>query len=250
MATSFFVLKEGADASKSIFQGRFLNHLSDRAEVGIQEAKNAHQDFVHFKEQIIESLKNDPKNTATKFILGILGFWGGSGGLKGDGGVPDLDFAFGIGAHRSIFFHSVISGIVIEALFLSALELIKIIHSKLPEEHDPVWDQILNNSNDATKNCLAGVSAGLAYHLTIDETIDGDGTFKDLPFSIPLIGHQTISGVNAVTELIDSFHKRISHPLDWFCNSIDTEIHGKQSLSSLLTISSFQTQTSRMKNLK
>ena len=43
------------------------------------------------------------------------------------------------------------------------------------------------------------MSLGLAYHLGVDATIQGEGTYKNLPFSMPQIGHQLLAGANSVT---------------------------------------------------
>ena len=108
----------------------------------------------------------------------------------------------GIGAHRSIITHSILVGIIAEALLLSTLELALIVHEKLPEDHDPWWDELKENTSNITNDFVVGLSFGIATHLTIDATIDGGGTYKDLPVPLPMIGHQTIMGINAITELI------------------------------------------------
>ena len=71
---------------------------------------------------------------------------------------------------------------------------------------------------------ISGVSSGIASHLAIDATIDGGGTYKDRPVPLPMIGHQTIMGVNAVTEMIDSFRKSLRDPLDLVCSSLEKDL--------------------------
>jgi hypothetical protein len=58
---------------------------------------------------------------------------------------------------------------------------------------------------------FTGMSLGLAYHLGVDGTIQGDGTYKDLPLSIPKFGHQLIAGLNSITEFIDTTKSKILH---------------------------------------
>ena len=138
--------------------------------------------------------------------------------------MPDLDFLLGIGAHRSILTHSILVGIIFEALLLSTLELALIVHEKLPEDHDPWWDDLKEKTDEITQAFISGVSSGIASHLAIDATIDGGGTYKDLPVPLPMIGHQTIMGVNAVTEMIDSFRKSLRDPLDLVWSSLEKDL--------------------------
>ena len=51
---------------------------------------------------------------------------------------------------------------------------------------------------------VAGASAGIAYHLGIDATIDGDGKYMDLPFSTTQEVHQAIAATNAMAEGLDA----------------------------------------------
>ena len=53
------------------------------------------------------------------------------------------------------------------------------------------------------------MSLGLAYHLGVDATIQGEGTYKNLPFSMPQIGHQLLAGANSVTEFVDTTKTKI-----------------------------------------
>ena len=57
-----------------------------------------------------------------------------SGGPDGDGGAPDLDLMFGIGAHRSVFSHSILMGASLETGLLALLRLTQLVHAKLPEK--------------------------------------------------------------------------------------------------------------------
>ena len=88
------------------------------------------------------------------------------------------------------------------------------------------WIKFNFNFN-ITNDFVAGLSFGIATHLTIDATNDGGGTYKDLPVPLTMIGHQTIMGVNAVAELIDSFRKSLKDPLDWIYGSIETDFDKK-----------------------
>lgn len=148
--------------------------------------------------------RENPETAAIRLALFCFGFYAGSGGLDGDGGIPDLDWEFG---HRSLLTHSVAPGIVAEVAIVALVDLVRTVHSKLPEQHDPLWDTIKARSVEL--NMLAvGVSAGLSYHLGIDATIDGGGVYQDLPFSIPQEGHQAVAGGMAAAEGVDAAQRR------------------------------------------
>jgi hypothetical protein len=48
-----------------------------------------------------------------------------------------------------------------------------------------------------------GVSFGIAYHLDVDATVDGAGTYADLPVSLPMEGHQAVAA-GALVEGMDA----------------------------------------------
>lgn len=199
-----FLTKETEDLLKSIRQGDTLPHLKARATAAHDQAQAIGRDFVALYETLSSNLQNRPKETAPKLVAGVLGFLVGSGGVQGDGGVPDLDFLGGIGAHRSILTHSVVAGLVVETLVLGVLDLSRTVYKNLPEKHDPFWDDLNNANGEVFAALSTGLSAGIAYHLGVDATIDGDGTYKDLPVSLPEGGHQAILGGNAVLEGVDA----------------------------------------------
>lgn len=167
------------------------------------------EDIVNIIKNFSKYIKENPKTNITNVLIFILGAYLGSGGVDGDGGIPDLDLEmFGMGDHRSIFTHSIIAGIVIEVLVLFAIITIDMIYDKLPKEHSEIWDLIHEKKDDFLFNFTTGVSAGLAYHFTIDATIDGTGTYKNLPFSAPLEVHQFIMGANTFIEGIDTYYRK------------------------------------------
>ncbi len=155
--------------------------------------------------------KQNPKEFITKygpFLLAFaLGINFGSGGLDGDGGLPDLDLEFGIGAHRSILSHGIVMGITAECAIIIISLLSDIVLKKLPDEHDIFWDNVHNKKQEIIHGLLMGVGAGLAYHLTIDGTLDIK-SYSDLPFhNVPIEGHQFIMLSQAGVEGIDISNK-------------------------------------------
>lgn len=199
-----FLTKETEGLLKAIRQGETVPHLKARGTAAHDQAHALGRDFTAIYDTLTSNLQNRPKETAPKLVAGVLGFLVGSGGVQGDGGVPDLDFLGGIGAHRSILTHSVIAGVIVETLVLGVLDLSRTVYKNLPENHDPLWEDLNNSSGEVFAALSTGLSVGIAYHLGVDATIDGDGTYKDLPVALPEVGHQGILGANAVVEGVDA----------------------------------------------
>lgn len=198
-----FVTKETEGLLTAIRQGEALPHAQGRASAARSQAGAFGQDYTAIYNAFSSNLKNRPRETAPKVVAGVLGFLIGSGGVDGDGGVPDLDFLGGIGAHRSILTHSILAGIIVETLVLGVLDLSRTIYKNLPEKHDPLWEELNNATAEVFAALSAGLSAGIAYHLGVDATIDGGGTYKGLPVSLPQAVHGMIMGANAATEGAD-----------------------------------------------
>lgn len=199
-----FLTNETEGLLGAIRRGNTLPHLGTRATAAHDQALLLSRQFAALYDVLSSNLQNRPKETAPKLAAGVLGFLVGSGGVQGDGGIPDLDFLGCIGAHRSILTHSVIAGVIVETLVLGVLDLSRTVYKNLPEDHDPLWEDLNNVSGDVFAALSTGVSAGIAYHLGVDATIDGDGTYKDLPVSLPQAGHQAILGANATVEANDA----------------------------------------------
>ena len=200
--------KEAVDLGVAVYNNEGVSHLNDRKERTLKFVKSTALKSKDILKNIINLLKTNPKETAPVIFLGVLGFFCGSGGLDGNGGVPDLDLAGGIGNHRSIFFHSIISAAVLETLVFSSVNAINIFHSKLPEKHDPFWDKIVSK-NDWAKAFVTGACTGIAYHLLIDGTIQGGKALSDFPIKgMPMEFHNLFYITNAVAEGLDVNKKK------------------------------------------
>ncbi|HEX7082455.1 MAG TPA: hypothetical protein VF329_15710 [Gammaproteobacteria bacterium] len=152
----------------------------------------------------------NPKEAAIRAGMFCFGFGYASGGLDGDGGLPDLDWEL-LEEHRSLLTHSILPGILAEVVVAGVVDLVKIIHGKLPNPHDQLWDSIRAGSEELHM-LTAGVSVGLAYHLGIDATIDGGGAYADFPTVAPHEAHQATAATMAATEGIDAAKRRPRHP--------------------------------------
>ncbi len=149
--------------------------------------------------RIARALRNEPGKAAPAMLGALLGFGAASGGLDGNGGIPDLDLLLGIEAHRSLLTHSILAGIVVEGLILALADLAAEVHDKLPHERDALWDELARIGAPLAHHLAIGASAGLAYHLLVDAFIQ-PGAYHGLPFSMPMEGHQTILAANGLAE--------------------------------------------------
>ncbi|HMM38075.1 MAG TPA: hypothetical protein PKB11_04895 [Desulfovibrio sp.] len=157
---------------------------------------------------ITNALRSNPSQGALQLATFALGFQAGSGGLDGDGGIPDLDLVIGdIGDHRSIVTHSVAIGILIDTVILSLIELIEMAYVHLPEKHSLIWDKSALQAGHVLAGFSAGTSLGLAYHFFVDSMIDTGKAYADLPFSMPMEAHQLVQFANASIELADGKEK-------------------------------------------
>lgn len=191
-------------------QGATLEHLGDRTAAAIDGSIALGKDGAGVLSAIGLGLLSNPKETAPKVLGAFLGFYAGSGGVDGNGGIPDLDLLAGIDAHRSILTHSVLAGIVAEGALLSIADLANQIHERLPVDHDPLWETLAKAASPLTESLAAGTSAGIAYHLLVDAFIQ-PAPYKDLPFSMPIEGHQAAMAANGMAEGVAAGTKAGKH---------------------------------------
>ncbi len=201
-----FTGKELLNAIRAMGEGRLGKHLGNRSAAVIDGGIDISIRVKNMISSIAGALYSDPKNNAPGVLALAMGYFAGSGGFDANGGIPDSDLALGIGWHRSPFTHSIIAGIVVEGAILSLVDLTGVIHDKLPNQHDPFWDQLLAEKENIALHLAQGASAGIAYHLGVDATLQ-PGAYHDLPFSMPMEVHQTILAMNAVSEGVDVIHK-------------------------------------------
>jgi len=129
----------------------------------------------------------------------LVGFRVGSGGLDGDGGVPDLDFdLFGLGSYRSMLTHSIIGGASIETVVASLIHTWRRLLQHMPADRDPAWTKVEAHIDMLANGLVAGADAGIAWHLFVDVSIDGFTPYKDLPVSLPLWGHKALFFLNSI----------------------------------------------------
>ena len=180
-------------------QGATLPHLGDRTAAAIDGSIAIGREGGCMLSATGRALVTTPKETAPKVLAAVLGFYAGSGGVDGNGGIPDLDLLAGIDAHRALLTHSILAGIIAEGLLLSIADLAQLVYERLPLDHDPLWDSLSKAGAPPTASLAAGTSAGIAYHLLIDAFIQ-PAPYHGLPFSMPIEGHQAVMGANGLAE--------------------------------------------------
>ena len=179
--------------------GQAGSHFGDRAAAAIDGSIALGRDGSRLVGSIGKALMDDPKNNAPKVLAGFLGFYAGSGGVDGDGGIPDLDLLAGIDAHRALLTHSILAGILAEGMLLAAVDLAGEIHDRLPLDRDPLWDKLAGAAAPLTGALTAGASAGIAYHLLWDAAIE-PAPYHGLPVEMSLEAHAAVMGANAAAE--------------------------------------------------
>ena len=200
-----FSRKEISDAASALQRQQFGTHVGNRIAAGIDTTVDIGHRTYRVTSAIVTALRSDPRNNAPGVLALALGFLVGSGGTDGNGGIPDTDIAmFGIGDHRSIFTHSILAGIVVEGSILALADLANVVCDKLPANNrSPFWDVLVDTKDKIANQLAIGASAGIAYHLAVDATIQ-PAAYKDLPFSMPMEAHQMLFAVNAVAEGFDA----------------------------------------------
>lgn len=184
-------------------QRRLFGHVGDRAAAAVDSTVELGNDGAQLVMHIGRAIRANPRQTAPAVLGALLGFGAGSGGLDGNGGIPDLDLLLGIDAHRSLLTHSVLAGIVVEGLILALADLAAEVHGQLPHDHDALWDALAKAGAPLAGSLAMSASAGLAWHLLVDALIQ-PGAYHDLPFSMPMEGHQTVLAANGLAEGVDA----------------------------------------------
>ncbi len=184
----------------SAFNGGTLGeYANDRADKAQQFAAGISERGQSTLALVAKTIESRPSDAATHLLGAVLGFYCGSGG-DGDGGIPDLDLLGGIGAHRSIFTHSIIAGAFVETAVMSLVDLTQVVYARLPAEHSEFWDTMLRHSEIGSSAFVSGASIGIATHLGVDTLLDGFTPYKDLPIALPQFAHELLMGLNAGIE--------------------------------------------------
>jgi hypothetical protein len=179
-----------------------LSALGLQAKRRIDALRMSLQNLPH----LARAAQQHPSEVLPELVGAILGFAAGSGGLDADGGIPDLDLLFGIGAHRSPLTHTMVIGVGAECVALSLSRLIRLVHAKLPSDRDPIWDQLHSAAQRTVSGTRVGTSLGLGFHLLADGTLQV-APLHGLGVALPMEAHQAIITLSGAAEAAAGFEQ-------------------------------------------
>ncbi len=201
-----FGSEEAGDFYRALREERLGVHIGRRAAAAIDGTLAVGSEGRRLLIGIGRALRRNPKEMAPKVLGAFLGFNAGSGGIDGNGGIPDLDLLVGIGSHRSPLTHTIIAGILAEGVLLALVDLAAEIHGRLPHDHDPLWEGLARIGRPFAESVSISLSAGIAWHLLFDAGIQ-PAPYHDLPFSMPIEAHQAVFAANGVAEGVDALKR-------------------------------------------
>ncbi len=188
---------------KAARTGGFGGHFGQRTAAAIDGTLAFGSEGARYLRAIGRDLLRDPRGMAPRVLGAVLGFYTGSGGIDGNGGLPDLDLMAGIGHHRSPLTHSILAGIMAEGALMALVDLAAEIQDRLPYDHDILWDGMARVGRPFIHSASVSLSAGVAWHLLVDAGIQ-PAPYHDLPFSMPIEAHQAAFAVNGTAEGVDA----------------------------------------------
>lgn len=187
-------------------QDRLAGHLGNRAGAAYATGTDLVTRVKVATSQASRLVQSQPREAIPQLLVLVATSIVVSGGPDGDGGAPDLDLMFGIDAHRSILSHSILMGAALETGFLSLVHLVRLLHAKLPADHDPLWDNIAGHADSIAQAANTGASLGMSYHLLVDGLLQ-PAAYHDLPVSLAMEAHQAVFVANAAAEAVDVANK-------------------------------------------
>lgn len=200
------VLRQGAKWAVRGWQAANRGSLPDFGRELLSEVKGGLEQRWRAMRSVAKNwlnfFKNNPREAAPQMVLAMIGFYLGSGGMDGDGGIPDLDLQAGIGYHRSIATHSVFMAAFIQLLTIAGGDVFNKIYHHLPEPHDGIWEQVKARMDILLPAFAGATCLGVAYHLGVDSLIDTGKAYADLPFSASMETHQWLMGSQAAAEVL------------------------------------------------
>ncbi len=209
LATGSWIREEWKMAREAHGEKSLMIHLQRRTKEGLSQTREIALSAQGIVTEYGKRVVADPRSEAPALVVGIIAFLAASGGLDGDGGIPDLDLLGGIGAHRSLLTHTIVAGIVVETLARSTADLVSRIHSHMPEPHDPLWGMLAMRDSSVIEALCKGVSIGLSYHFAVDATVDSGGAYAALRGNVGPALDDLIQAGNAVVEGNDAARRKV-----------------------------------------
>lgn len=138
------------------------------------------------------------------FLFGLV-FFAAGGGTDMEGGIPDMDIAMGgIGFHRSIFTHSIVSGLGMEITARFIILIIERFYQYLPAVHSKFWDKLYRIIEGSKETTIAAMWLGIGTHLLKDTgLIFGNAKpYVELTNGMSMSSHQGIFAANGTLSSI------------------------------------------------
>ncbi len=144
--------------------------------------------------------RQDKEDEIVSLFLSGLIFVFVSGGKDLEGGLPDKDMVFGMGAHRHILSHTILLGLGLEFTLRLWLTFSSKAYQRLPQDHHPVWDRLRRILAKSESWLVAAGWLGIGAHLTKDGSLLAGSTkpLVGLPFRASMDLHQLIMHSNAL----------------------------------------------------
>ena len=190
---------EGSSLVTAARKGRTREHAGERIRAAGDGIVDGWRRLKGWTTDTHSSLQRNPTETLVTMCSTAVVALLASGGVDGDGGLPDTDLLIGIDVHRSPLTHSIILTSALEASLLMLMRLTACAYTKLPSDHDPLWDSLYRHGQGILAATARGASIGVAYHLMVDSLIQ-PAPYHGLPFSMPIEFHQTLMGLNSMAE--------------------------------------------------
>lgn len=212
--TLAFAKNKAQNYKKNGFQNEFYNdyHFANAQlnkapenlkNIGISIKNKA----ANFNDNFLSKTKEEKIELISVGIMGILIFYASAGGEDFEGGVPDADLNLGIGFHRHLISHSIITGFIIEFLMRAGIEILNKSHKNLPSEHHTFWDKSNNYINKHKGIAIGAMWAGISAHLLKDSGIFGYGVkpYNGIPIELSMEMHQGLFAANGTASAIFAY---------------------------------------------
>ncbi|MCZ2845126.1 MAG: hypothetical protein O2U61_01290 [Candidatus Bathyarchaeota archaeon] len=160
--------------------------------------------FQKFNDEFLKKSRDEKIEIMASGLMGVLIFYASAGGDDFEGGIPDLDLEMGIGYHRNIVSHSIISGFIIEFLMRAGVEIINKSHKNLPELHHSFWDRSHKFINSNKNIAVGSMWAGISVHLIQDAGLMHARTkpYTGIPLEMSMDAHQGLFTANGTASAI------------------------------------------------
>jgi len=162
-----------------------------------------------FKNDFLDKRKDEKIEILSVGLMSLLIFFASAGGEDFEGGIPDSDLNLGIGFHRHVLSHSIITGLIIEILMRVGIEIINKTYKNLPEEHHIFWENANKYINKYQGVAIGSMWLGISAHLIKDSGILGHGfkPYTGIPIELSHGTHQGLFAANGTASAIFSSAK-------------------------------------------